>query len=110
MDGMLLTEHQFEFLSLKGDCTVSLSLHLSKCHIVGKLMLHLIDFFLADNYQDLTSILTSFSAISDKVKGKLAVKLSDNYQDLTSILTSFSAISDKLKVSLLQHNQIITKI
>ena len=39
----LLTEHHFEFLSLKGDCTGSSestrpSLHMSKCHIVGNLM------------------------------------------------------------------------
>ena len=34
----LLTEHHLEFLSLKGDCTGSLSLHMSKCHIVGNLM------------------------------------------------------------------------
>ena len=34
----LLTEHHLEFLSLKGGCIGSsdgLSLHLSKCHIVG---------------------------------------------------------------------------
>ena len=34
----LLTEHHLEFLSLKGGCTTPLSLHMSKCHIVGILM------------------------------------------------------------------------
>ena len=34
----LLTEHHFEFLSLKGGCRGCPSLHLSKCHIVGNLM------------------------------------------------------------------------
>ena len=37
-----LTEHHFEFPSLKGGCRDSsethLSLHMSKCHIVGNLM------------------------------------------------------------------------
>ena len=31
----LLTEKHLEILSLKGGCTGGLSLHLSKCHIVG---------------------------------------------------------------------------
>ena len=31
----LLNEHNLKFLSLKGDCTGCLSLHLSKCHIVA---------------------------------------------------------------------------
>ena len=31
----LHTEYNLAFLSLKGGCTGSLSLHLSKCHIVG---------------------------------------------------------------------------
>ena len=34
----LLTEHQMEFLSLKGGCTARLSLNLSKCQIVGNHM------------------------------------------------------------------------
>ena len=38
----LLTEHQLDFLSLKGDCTGRLSLHLSKYHFVGNHMLRLI--------------------------------------------------------------------
>ena len=37
MTVMLLTEHRLEFLSLKGGCTGSLTLHLSKCHIDGNL-------------------------------------------------------------------------
>ena len=44
----LLIEHHFEFLSLKGGCKAHLSLHLSKCHIVGNLMSKLnscIDFY-----------------------------------------------------------------
>ena len=45
MSVKLLTEYHFEFLSLKGGCTVSearLNLHLSKCHIVGNHMSWLI--------------------------------------------------------------------
>ena len=34
----LLTEHHLEFLSLKVAAKARLSLHLSKCHIVGNLM------------------------------------------------------------------------
>ena len=34
----LLTEHHLEFLSLKGGAQACLSLHLSKCHIVGNHM------------------------------------------------------------------------
>ena len=34
----LLTEHHLEFLSLKGTAQNRLSLHLSKCQIVGNLM------------------------------------------------------------------------
>ena len=34
----LRTEHHLEFLSLKGSCKARLSLHMSKCHIVGNLM------------------------------------------------------------------------
>ena len=34
----LLTEHHFEFLSLKGGCKGSSSLYMSKCHNVGNLM------------------------------------------------------------------------
>ena len=40
----LLTEHHLEFLSLKEAAEASLSLHLSKCHIVGNLMHCLICF------------------------------------------------------------------
>ena len=35
MTVQLLTKHHLEFLILKGGCTGCLSLHLSKCHIVG---------------------------------------------------------------------------
>ena len=35
MSVKLLTEHHLEFLSLKGATQVGLSLHLSKCHILG---------------------------------------------------------------------------
>ena len=35
----LLSEHHLEFLSLKGAAQARLSLHLSKCHIVGNHML-----------------------------------------------------------------------
>ena len=34
----LLTEHDLEFLSLKGDAQAGLSLFMSKCHIVRNLM------------------------------------------------------------------------
>ena len=34
----LLTAHYLEFISLKEDAEAHLSLHLSKCHIVGNLM------------------------------------------------------------------------
>ena len=34
----LLTEHHLEFLSLKEEAQTRLSLHLSKCQIVGNLM------------------------------------------------------------------------
>ena len=34
----VLTEHHFEFLSLKEAAEARPSLHLSKCQIVGKLM------------------------------------------------------------------------
>ena len=40
----LLTEHHLECLSLKEAAEARLSLHLSKCHIVGILMLLLIIF------------------------------------------------------------------
>ena len=35
MNVKLLTEHHWEFLSLKGAAEARLSLHMSKCHIVG---------------------------------------------------------------------------
>ena len=35
MSVKLLTEHHLQFLSLKGAAQARLSLHLSKCHIVG---------------------------------------------------------------------------
>ena len=38
----LLTEHPLEFLSLKGGLQARLSLHLSKCHIVGNYMSRLV--------------------------------------------------------------------
>ena len=38
MIAKLLTEHRLEFLSLKEAAEACLSLHLSKCHIVGNLM------------------------------------------------------------------------
>ena len=38
MIAKLLTEHHLEFLSLNLGCRGSLSLHLSKCHIVGNHM------------------------------------------------------------------------
>ena len=38
----LLTEHPLEFLSLKDAAEARLSLHMSKCHIVGNHMPRLI--------------------------------------------------------------------
>ena len=38
----LLTEHLLEFLSLKEAVQARLSLHMSKCHIVGNLVPRLI--------------------------------------------------------------------
>ena len=38
MSVKLLTEHHLEFLSLKGGCKARLSLHMSKCQIVGNHM------------------------------------------------------------------------
>ena len=38
MTNKLMTEHLLEFLSLKGAAQARLSLHLSKCHIVGNHM------------------------------------------------------------------------
>ena len=38
----LLTEHHLEFLSLKEAVQARLSLHMSKCHIVGNFMPRLI--------------------------------------------------------------------
>ena len=40
----LLTEHNLEFLSLKGAAQACRGLHLSKCHIVGNHMSRLICF------------------------------------------------------------------
>ena len=45
MSVKLLTEHHLEFLSLKEAAQACLSLHLSKCHIVGNHMLWLIYIF-----------------------------------------------------------------
>ena len=47
----LLTEHHLEFLSLMGGCRACLSLHMSKCHIVGNHMPRLIfDFTTAGDW------------------------------------------------------------
>ena len=42
MNVRLLTEHHLQFLSLKGAVHACLSLHMSKCHIVGNHMSWLI--------------------------------------------------------------------
>ena len=42
MSVKLLTEHHLEFLSLKGAVEARMSLHMSKCHIVGNHMSRLI--------------------------------------------------------------------
>ena len=41
----LLTEHHLKFLSLKEEAQTRLSLHLSKCQIVGNLMPRLISYY-----------------------------------------------------------------
>ena len=46
MSVKLLTKHHLEFLSLKGAAQVGLSLHLSKCQIVGKHMSQLTCFYI----------------------------------------------------------------
>ena len=38
----LLTEHHFDFINLKEAAEAHLSLHMSKCHIVGNFMQWLI--------------------------------------------------------------------
>ena len=45
MSVKLLTEHHFEILNLKDAAKTGLSLHLSKCHIVGIHMTQLIFYF-----------------------------------------------------------------
>ena len=40
MNVKILTEHHLEFLSLKEAAEACWSLHMSKCHIVGNLMLN----------------------------------------------------------------------
>ena len=40
----LLTEHHLEFINLKEAAEAHLSLHMSKCHIVGNLMQWLVNF------------------------------------------------------------------
>ena len=45
MSVKLLTEHNLEFISLKGAAQACLSLHFLKCHIVGNNMRQLIFFF-----------------------------------------------------------------
>ena len=48
----LLTEHNFEFLSLKGDYTGSSESTLVKCHIVGKshVTAHMSHFFMCEEF------------------------------------------------------------
>ena len=45
MSVKLLTKHHLEFLSLKGAAQARLSIHLSKCHIVGNHMPRLNNLF-----------------------------------------------------------------
>ena len=47
----VLTEHHLEFLSLKEEAQTRLSLHLSKCQIVGNLMPRLIYYWLCFSKQ-----------------------------------------------------------
>ena len=50
MSVKLLTEHHLVILSFKGGCKASLSLHLSKCHLVGNHMSRLIYCMQPDKY------------------------------------------------------------
>ena len=53
MSVKLLTEHHLEFLSLKrvgGATQVSLSIHLSKCHILGDDVLICYGYFMQTKY------------------------------------------------------------
>ena len=61
MSVKLLTEHSLEFLSLTGGCTglARLSLHLSKCHIVGNHLSRLILIVKIEN--NLAEMFTFFS-------------------------------------------------
>ena len=47
----LLTENHFKFLSKKEAAEARPSLHMSKCHIVGNLMSHLISIFLSAKWK-----------------------------------------------------------
>ena len=58
MSVKLLTEHHFEFLSLKGAAQIRKSLHMSKCHIVGNLMSWVIFFFCFVQFQ-VVSVMSS---------------------------------------------------
>ena len=66
----LLTEHNLEFLSLKGGCRGRPSLHMSKCHIVGNHM-HRLKYVITTTclsiYQFKCLILEKYSADGKKV-------------------------------------------
>ena len=66
MNIKLPTEHHLEFLSLREDAQALLSLHLSKCHIVGNHMSRLI--FTSLLYQ-LEELFTILGAYQDSFKG-----------------------------------------
>ena len=56
MSVKLLTEHHLEFLSLKGGIQARLSLHLSKCHIVGNHMPWLVFYLLQYVFQSVPTV------------------------------------------------------
>ena len=68
MSVKLLTEHRLEFLSLKNAAQARLSLHLSKCHIVGKHMSWL-KFFTEASFLDL-HLFISNDIVSTKIYDK----------------------------------------
>ena len=55
MNVKLLTEHRLEILSLKEVAQARLSLHLSKCHIVGNHMSRLILVFVSFEHVTITT-------------------------------------------------------
>ena len=71
----LLTEHNLEFLSVKGGCQARPSLHLSKCQIVGNLMPRL-NYGLS--HVSLPRLPPVSNSVSDKIKYRFFVCILPN--------------------------------